>query len=386
MKIIHICLAQFYIDDYSYQENIFPKMHKKQGHDVFILASTETFINNATLGYLQPSSYHTKEGIPITRLPYVKWLPLFISKKLRIYSGVKNALNQFKPDIIFIHDTQFISIKTIAAYARKNKNVKVYADGHADFVNSGTNWVSKNILHKIIYRWCTQIIRPYTTKFYGVLPVRVEFFRDVYKIPAEQIELLLMGTDTTNIDFSKRDLIRNQMRQKLGIKDDALVFVTGGKIDRLKNIHTLMAAVASLGLQDLNLIVFGVPNEEMKEEIQRLAGSPQISYVGWIPSEEAYKYFFAADVAFFPGTHSVLWEEAAGLGLPGIFKKWEGMQHIDFGGNAIYLDVPDEENIKSCLLTLNNDQILLEKMKKKAVEVASEFSYYEIAKKAIESK
>ena len=36
MKILHLMLACFYIDNYSYQENYLPKYHKKQGNDVEI--------------------------------------------------------------------------------------------------------------------------------------------------------------------------------------------------------------------------------------------------------------------------------------------------------------------------------------------------------------
>ncbi len=384
MKILHCCLAQFYIDNYSYQENILPQMHKLQGHEVFILASTETFINNSELGYLEPRSYRTEEGIPITRLPYVKWLPHFLAKKLRIYEGVMASIEKFKPDIIFIHDCQFISIKTIAKYAGLNKNIRIYVDGHADFINSGTNWVSKNILHKIIYRWCAQKIEPFTRKFYGVLPIRVDFFTDVYKIDPSKVELLLMGTDMTKIDLSKNQEIRQEVRAQLNINDADLVLVTGGKIDRLKNIHTLIAAVNALQKNDLKLIVFGVPNEEMKTEIEIAVKSPYISYVGWVPSDQTYKYLIASDIAFFPGTHSVLWEQAAGLGKPAIFKKWTGMQHIDFGGNAIFIDNPDEENIKDTIMLLYENRDLIKKMKRIAEEVAPHFSYYEIAKKAIE--
>ena len=49
MKVLHCCLAAFYIDDYGYQENILPKMHKIQGHQVKIVSSTETYIDNQTL-------------------------------------------------------------------------------------------------------------------------------------------------------------------------------------------------------------------------------------------------------------------------------------------------------------------------------------------------
>ena len=119
MKILHCCLANFYIDGYGYQENILPKMHKIQGHEVSILASTETYIDSKKIGYVGPSSYYTESGIPITRVPYKRILPHFIMRKLRIYSGVTEVLYSFKPDIIFIHGLQFISIIDIVDYAQQ---------------------------------------------------------------------------------------------------------------------------------------------------------------------------------------------------------------------------------------------------------------------------
>lgn len=101
MKIIHCCLASYYIDNHSYQENILPKIHKQLGYDVKIVASTETWIDNKNLGYVKSSSYKNEDSIPVTRIDYVKWLPHAISKKLRIYNGLSKILNDFKPDIIF---------------------------------------------------------------------------------------------------------------------------------------------------------------------------------------------------------------------------------------------------------------------------------------------
>ena len=42
MRILHLCLSCFYIDGYNYQENILPRINHEDGHDVRILASTET--------------------------------------------------------------------------------------------------------------------------------------------------------------------------------------------------------------------------------------------------------------------------------------------------------------------------------------------------------
>ena len=72
MKILHTCLACFYIDNYGYQENVLPKMHKKQGHEVEILASTETYLNGNIMSYLEPSKYFNEDSIKVTRIGYVK--------------------------------------------------------------------------------------------------------------------------------------------------------------------------------------------------------------------------------------------------------------------------------------------------------------------------
>lgn len=385
MKILHCCLAQFYVDDYSYQENILPKMHKLQGHNVEILASTETYIENRQIGYVQPAVYKTKEQILITRIPYKRWIPSFIVKKLRLYKGVTKFLDDFNPDLIFIHDTQFMSINEIAHFAKKHPNVRIYVDGHADFINSAKNWISKNILHKIIYRWCTQKIEPYTKKFYGTLPLRVDFFKNVYHTPPEKTELLLLGVDDTQVNFSRKETIKKDIRNELKINEDDFVIVTGGKLDKRKNIHVLMRAVDDLKIRDIKLIVFGTPDSEMKDEIDTFDQSSNIRYIGWIPSEKTYNYFFAADLGFFPGTHSVLWEQAVGVGLPCVFKRWQGIQHIDLNGNCLFIESSDEDEIKKCILRIYGDRDLLNGMKKVAIEKGiPKFSYYEIAKEAIE--
>jgi len=386
MKILHCCLAAFYIDNYSYQENILPKMHKLQGHNVMILASTETYLHKAELGYLPPSSYINTDGIPVTRIPYVKWLPHSVAKKMRIYEGILKVVEEFKPDIIFLHDLQFVSITEIAAYAKKHPEVKVYIDGHTDFINSGKNWLSKHILHGIIYKWCAKKIEPFTRKFYGVLPLRVDFFIDVYGMPEEKTELLLLGADHTVVDINKRDEINQVVRPQLNIKATDLVIIAGGKLDRRKNIHVLMNIVDKFQKDDLKLIVFGVPTADMKEEIERFAQSPSIKLIGWLSSEETYNYLLASDLAFFPGTHSVLWEQAIGTGLPCVVKRWTGIEHVDLGGNCLFLDSDNPSEIEEKIMLLYNDRELLNKMTAVArTRGMKEFSYYEIAKKAIEA-
>ena len=43
MKIVHVCLACFYVEGMGYQENILPKEHSEAGHSVTVITSDFAF-------------------------------------------------------------------------------------------------------------------------------------------------------------------------------------------------------------------------------------------------------------------------------------------------------------------------------------------------------
>ena len=385
MKILHCCLAAFYIDNYGYQENILPKHHKLQGHEVEIVASTETYLNNKTLGYVEPREYINENGIPVSRIPYTGWIPHIIVKKLRIYKGLNRVLSRFKPDIIFLHDAQFLSVNQIVKYAKKHKKTKIYVDGHTDFINSARNWVSEKILHRVIYKYCAKRIEPHTIKFYGTLPLRVKFFREVYGIDPNKIELLELGADDSSFDFSQKERIRELKRKQLQLEINDFVVVTGGKIDRRKNIHLLIRAMDYIESENIKLIIFGSPDDDMQDEIKELSLNKNILFLGWLSSNEIYDILFASDLGFFPGTHSVLWEQSIGVGLPCVFKKWQDIEHVDVGGNCDFLKEISVEAIANKIQEIAFSEEKYLKMKGIAMEKGVErFSYSKIAKRAIQ--
>ena len=385
MKIVHICLASFYIDNYGYQENVLPKMHKLQGLDVAILASTETYITNSKLGYLKPSEYKTNEGVPICRLPYVKWLPHKVVTKLRIYSGVYSFLEQFKPDIIFIHDVQSFANIQIVKYIKKNPNIKVFADGHADFTNSAKKWVSKHILHRVIYRNLCKLLIPHVKIFYGTLPCRVDFFENEYFVPKEKIKLLVMGVDDSIIEKYDQKECRKEIRQRHGIESNKLLIVTGGKINSLKNIHLLIEAISTINSDKVCLLVFGDFDSEMEEYCKPFIDCNKVKLTGWLNSDEIYPYLIGADIGFFPGKHSVIWEQAVGVGLPCVFKRIKGHDHVDLGGNCIFLDNVTVISMQEVIMDILDYPSRLQGMRVVSeLKGKTEFSYFQIARRSIE--
>jgi glycosyltransferase involved in cell wall biosynthesis len=193
-----------------------------------------------------------------------------------------------------------------------------------------------------------------------------------------------MGGDDDKIAFDNQEKIRKEIREKHNISDSDFLIISGGKIDKTKNIHLLVKAVNEIGKQNVKLLVFGQPSNDFEKEfLSEVNASDQIRYIGWIPSDAVYDYFLASDLCVFPGTHSVLWEQACSCGLPGFFKSWEGMHHVDIEGSAEFLYEDTADEIKNKLLEIINQPEKYEKMKKSANNGKKVFSYREISKRAI---
>ena len=384
MRIVHLCLGSFFPDNYSYQENMLPKFHKQQGNHVEVIASLATFDENGKPTYMEHGgTYQNEYDIKVTRLEYRK--PLKIYHRMKRYIGTYAALEAAKPEILFIHGCQFMDMDIVVRYLKKHKGIRVYVDNHADFSNSATNWLSKNILHKIFWRHTAQMVEPYTTKFYGVLPARVDFLKNLYKLPPEKCELLVMGADDDLVEAAEKPEVRKEIRSKYHIAEDDFLIMTGGKIDQFKTqTLLLMEAVQKIKNLKVKLIVFGSITTDLKEKVNALADGEKVQSIGWIQAKDSYQYFAAADLVVFPGRHSVFWEQVAAQGIPMLCKKWDGTTHVDVGGNVRFLEKDRADEIQVAIEELLNQPEKYQQMKRVAVEQGKKtFLYSDIAKRCI---
>lgn len=381
MKIVHICSTL--TDGLSYQENLLTKYHKKLGFDVDVISSKWGYNSDGKLVYKDIPGAVNPDGVNVIRFE-IKGKKSYYYKFKRL-AGLQEALEKAAPDLLFVHGCQFLDIDRIVKYLQQHPSVTVYVDNHADFSNSATNWLSKNILHKVIWRSCAHQIEPYTRKFYGVLPARVDFLTDVYGLPKEKCELLVMGADDELVEKAKNSGARERIRERYGIADNDFLVVTGGKIDQWKTqTLLLMEAVRKIDRDNLKLLIFGSIAPELRPKVEQLVDRKKVWYVGWIQADESYDYLEAADLAVFPGRHSVLWEQAVGQGVPMMVKDWPGTHHVDLGGNVRFLTQDDAEEIRRELLYLLENPEVYQKMRSIAeTEGMKAFSYREIARKSI---
>ena len=384
MKIVNICLNSVVTKGFSYQDNLLSKYQHKLGNDVTIITNLYYYDQHGQLLKLDKRIQEYDQGVKIIRIPN-KHGTTFKSTFKR-YVNFISILEQEKPDIIFLHSCQFVDVNQVVKYVKKHKNVTLYVDNHADYSNSARSWLSKNVLHKIIWRHYAKIINPYVKKFYGVLPARVDFLIDLYKLPQNKCELLVMGADDELVKKSKLLNLRNEIRAKYKILNDDFLIVTGGKIDlEKKQTILLMEAVKKISNPKIKLIFFGSVVKELKPRIEKLTQDcDNILYIGWISSELSYDYFEAADLVVFPGRHSVFWEQVVGQGKPMIVKYWNGTTHVDLGGNVEFIYNDSVEEIEEKLLEVMQPNVI-SRMKEIAEQKGMQFfSYKEIAKRSID--
>lgn len=363
-----------------------PKYHKLMGYDVTVIASLMSFDKHGNYCFLKsPAEYISNDGFKVIRLNYRKRLTSLF-RILKSYEKTYFTIEKENPSIIFIHGCQFLDIRQVLKYKKSHPYTKIFIDNHSDFINSGSNWLSKNVLHKIIWRYLVKKIEPFTERFYGVTPLRCDFLKNTYHVSENKIDLLVLGADDEKINFNEKDILRGIIRKSINIGEEDFVIVTGGKINKQKNIHLLLQAVTELKNDRVVLILFGTSNLQMKQVIDELSKSSRIKNIGWIDSAKAYDYFLASDLAVFPGTHSVLWEQSVGCGTPGVFKYWPGMDHINVGGNCRFLYKDSVDEIKCMLEEIINNKDIYKRMKEISMELGvKNFSYRRLAIKAIQS-
>jgi 1,2-diacylglycerol 3-alpha-glucosyltransferase len=383
MRILHCCLAGQYVDGLGYQETILAKMHKTLGHDVEVVASTEVVGKNGQFDYQVPRSYVDEHNINVTRIAYTLNHPRWLVRKMRWYKGLNNVLVRFKPDVLFVHDGQFLNAFQISRYAKRN-GIRLLVDCHTDSINSASGFLSRRILHGLIYRACVRSLERVAERFYATLPLRADFLHEVYGVDRQNISLLPFGVDDELLENLDRCQERTEIRSRFNLSDDHIVFVAGGKLDRLKNVHVLAEAFLeqrqSGRLKQCKLVIFGEPDSALAKTFATIGEHEDIIMLGWKTPQEIVKLLIGADCVFFPGTHSVLWEVALGLGLPCVLRHWPGMQHFNWGANSILLKDPTVENLGEIMLRMSENPSLLETMATAANAKQKEmFSYRKIA-------
>ena len=382
MKIVHVCITGIWGEQYAYQENLLPHYQRIMGNEVTIIAPVYSKYRDGKPEQKQAGVSYLEDGTKLIRLKPL--IPVWkLDSHLHLTKGLKNAILNEKPDLLFLHDLCTFSYRCLPKVKKKLPNVHIVFDNHIDTVNSLHSFVTK-FLHKFLYRrfLVPKLVR-ISEVMYGVTPSRCDFLRDIYGIPEGKIKLLVMGADDEKMHLEQKEGKRAEIRAKYGVSDDDFLIVTGGKIDLQKNIHVLAKAVNELGDKHVKLLVFGSISADLTATFESLK-SDNVLVIGWIGSDKVYEYFYAADFVMFPGQHSVMWEQAVAAEVPCAFTKIEGFEHVNVNDNCILMEGSSAEYYRNLILSLRADVEGYARLKANAhSDKVKRFLYSNIATKVL---
>jgi len=384
MKIVHLCLCGLFGEKYAYQDNLLTKYHKKLGHDVTIIAPTKAmFTPNGGVIHEPEGVKKLDNGCKLIRVGQ-KYKSKIINKYLHLFEDITTIISDEKPELIFTHNLSSFNYLCLLNIKKVFPDVKIVFDNHMDEYNSNQNLLSV-FLNGFVFRYfVVRRLLSLSNHFYGVTPSRCTFLKKVLGVSKDKIYYLPMGADDEKMQLDRRLEQREDVRKHYNISDDDFLIVTGGKIDRVKHIDLLAQAVNEIDNKKVKILLFGSIVDDLKPFIESIL-SERIIYVGWINSDDVYRYFYAADLVMFPGLHSALWEQAVASRCPVAVTRLRGFEHVDFNHNCLFLDDCTVEYYKGFIERIVHDKARYNRLKQNADnEMANKFLYSHIAQKVLD--
>lgn len=340
MKIVHVGLASYYTDGMAYQDNQLVEQNVRDGHEVVYISNAQKYISGEVVdvGYedtILPC------GARLIRLPYVRIINGFVSEKVRKVRGLYQLLCELKPDVILSHDLCSWSVLDVIKYKKEHPKLKFYADTHTNYGNSGRNWLSLHVLHRIYYRWLANRALPYLEKYFYTNSNGKQFSIDNYRFPESVMEFYPLGGNVPN--KAHYEAIRQGKRDSLRLKSDEILLIHSGKLDAAKRTEELLKAFAAVPQLKARLIIIGNIPEDMRDILSPLiSADDRIEYHGWKSADELIEYLCAADLYLQPGSDSATMQNAVCSGCPVLLypHSWY-VDGFDYG-NVIWARTQDD--------------------------------------------
>lgn len=374
MKIVHITLAGAYTEKMTYQEVLLSDENIKAGHDVIVIASCYCYENGKIIK-VKPEDTILPNGKRLIRLRYCHYINDYISEKVRRAKSLYKILSQIKPDVIFYHDVEGFSLMTAAKYKRNNPNTKFFVDTHSDKHNSAKGFISKYILHKMIYHSFFRKSYKYIDKILYISEETKQFLVDMHKITdLEKLEFYPLGGEVLPREMKKK--YQTEIRKKLEIPNDNILLVHSGKINELKRTYELLTSFSEVNKDKMNLVIIGTIDNDYYNQIRDLLKQKNVIYLGWLPSSELMKYIAAADLYLQPGSQSAVMQNSICQGTPVCIFDYPSHKYYNKGNAFVIKNYDDIYDVFNRVL---REPTILSVMSEKSYELAKHLDYRTLA-------
>ena len=306
-------------------------------------------------------------------LDFFDILSFFFKSNIRTNRKFKETLDQFNPDIVYIHNTWF-KVNLGIFDILKKKKIKVVLKIHNFRYDCGRHFLAKNHLSKKNKCDACGFSRPYLfflNKYYSESFIK-SFFLFTYSRKYFEIiknyPLILLAVNT----FHKQKLVELGIKQeKVKIfynpinfqtypdinKSNSLVYA--GRISKEKGVEELIHAWQKSNLSHYKLFIIG--EGEVKNKLERKYTDNNIEFLGYLPNEKVLEYIVKAKAVI---TATKLYEgqprllcEASSLGTVSIYPSFGGMDEFFPKDYTYSFKQFDYEDLTKVINLLEEDEI-----------------------------
>ena len=232
---------------------------------------------------------------------------------------------------------------------------------------TGQVWVNKKGLFRYFLKFADKIIHSLSTQTLIDSKSQKDFLLDEKVIKELNSEVILNGSICgVDVHKFKPDFdLKKQTRKEMNIKDDEIILLFVGRLNRDKGVFDLLTVFNSLTkkFNNIKLLMVGSDEEQFSDYLFKNFPALKNSIILKNFTLETYKYYICSDIFFMPsyregfGLASI---EASSCGLPVIASNIYGLKDAIQDGVSGFLHFPgDIEKIESLTIKLikNKSQI-----------------------------
>lgn len=349
MRVLFLCMANEFTPEMKYKENYLIKAAIENDDDVYVISNTKTYIEGKT-AFVEAGEYKC-DGYVVVRMTPKNFGISLLTEKLRVTPGLKERVLSIEPDVIFYNCPQIWNVNELREIRSRLPKCVIVWDFSTWYGNSGSNWISLNLLHKGIYRHWLKKNEKYVSKIYYTADDPHTFIREVYQLDESKMRLNDLPSEVLSDEelYKKRD----DFRKKESIEDDAIVFVHTGKMGKKKKTIELLKCFNKLSSgYNTYLYIIGSLEEEIKEEaLELIHANEKIRYVGFKKADEMMDIISGCDIYLQPGSTSQTFQEAVCRGcIPIYAERSYDKELVGEYGREIHSDAELENSMKYFLV------------------------------------
>ena len=298
-----------------------------------------------------------------------------------IFKNIRKLKKLFKKECFDVIYYASPNVSLYASVAGKQAKIKTRI-----YNQCGIRYVSFTGIKRQIFKWIEKFTCKNSTHVRSVSPMNMQYSIDEGLCPKDKIAVIGIG-GTNGVDLKACDSfnhkeMREKIREKLGIPQDAFVYGYVGRLNKDKGINELITAYGQIQKKRPNVYLMLVGEKESvnpisKESELKIESDASIIATGNVAGDEVYPYMSAFDVLVHPtyreGYGKVL-QEAMGMRIPIVTTNVIGpCEVVDGGEYGLLVTVKDADALAEGMIKIAEDEELRQTFIKKGRERAEKY-------------